>query len=132
MRKTFFYTACLLAYCVLLSYSAFGQNTIGIPMIVNYPSQVYNAGSQNWGITQDKNGILYFANNEGLLTFDGSFWRKFQLPNKTKVRSVAIDKSGRVYVGGQSEIGYFSPNAKGELVYTSLMPLVGEKGKDFT
>jgi len=108
------------------------QNTIGIPAIVNYSKQTYNAGSQNWGIAQDKNGIVYFANNDGLLTFDGNFWRKYLLPNKTKVRSIAIDKDNRIYIGGQSEIGYFSANEKGALSYTSLMPLIGERGKDFT
>ncbi len=107
------------------------QNTIGIPSIVNYTKQAYNAGSQNWGIAQDKKGILYFANSQGLLTFDGSFWRKYLLPNNTIVRSVAIDND-RIYVGGQSEFGYFKANEKGALVYTSLMPLLNEKEKDFT
>lgn len=113
-------------------FAAYGQNTIGIPMIVNYSNQVYNAGSQNWGIAQDKKGIVYFANNEGLLTFDGSFWRKYALPNKTKARSLVIAKDGRVYVGGQSELGYFSADTKGKLVYTSLISLIPEKEKDFT
>src|SRR6476646_422722 len=102
---------------------ASAQNTIGIPVIVNYPKQVYNAGSQNWGIAQGKNGIIYFANNDGLLTFDGNFWRKYLLPNQTRVRSIAIDKDDRIYVGGQAEIGYFFPDGKGSLSYTSLMPL---------
>ena len=111
---------------------ASAQNTIGIPVIVNYPKQVYNAGSQNWGIAQDKNGIIYFANNDGLLTFDGNFWRKYLLPNQTRVRSIAIDKDDRIYVGGQAEIGYFFPDGKGSLSYTSLMPLVAAAGRDFT
>lgn len=108
------------------------QNTIGIPAIVNYPKQVYNAGSQNWGIAQDKNGILYFANNQGLLSFDGTFWRKYPIPNKTIVRSVAIDENNRIYIGGQSEFGYFYPSANGELTYVSLMPLLKGKERDFT
>jgi hypothetical protein len=83
------------------------------------------------GYAQDKNGIIYFANNDGLLTFDGNFWRRYSLPDKTKVRSIAIDKD-RIYVGGQSELGYFSANEKGALYYTSLMPRIEEKGKDFT
>jgi len=103
-----------------------------MPMVVNYPKLVYNAGSQNWGIAQDKNGIMYFANNDGLLSFDGNFWRKYFLPNKTKVRSIAIDVHNKIYVGGQSEFGYFSTDEKGNLNYTSLMPLVTSNGKDFT
>src|SRR5438128_950427 len=59
------------------------QNTIGIPGIVNYSKQAYNAGTQNWSIAQDKSGILYFGNSQGLLSFDGTFWRLYQLPNKT-------------------------------------------------
>lgn len=113
-------------------FDCYSQNTIGIPIVVNYPKQVYNAGSQNWGIAQDKNGIIYFANNDGLLSFDGNFWRRFYLPNKTKVRSIAIDKNNRIYVGGQSEIGYFSSDEKGALNYISLMPLLAQSGKDFT
>lgn len=122
----------LLVLLFSIAFAGHSQNTIGIPAIVNYSKQTYNAGSQNWGIAQDKNGIIYFANNDGLLTFDGNFWRKYFLPNKTKVRSIAIDKNKRIYVGGQSEIGFFCANEKGALYYTSLMPLLGEKGKDFT
>lgn len=122
----------MLLVLLLTVSTGYSQNTIGIPTIVNYSKQVYSAGSQNWGIAQDKNGILYFANNQGLLTFDGAFWRKYSLPNKTIVRSVAIGEDNRIYVGGQTEFGYFSPDKKGELFYTSLMPLVSEKGKDFT
>lgn len=117
---------------LLNALAGIAQNTIGIPSIINYPKQVYNAGSQNWGIAQDKKGVMYFANNDGLVTFNGNFWQLYTLPNKTKARSVAIGEDGRIYIGGQSEIGYFSANEKGALYYTSLMPLVPENGKDFT
>lgn len=122
----------LLLYFIGLScIAASGQNTIGIPNIVNYSKTVYKAGNQNWGIAQDPKGILYFANNDGLLSFDGSFWRIYPLPNKTIARSVAIGKDNRIYVGGQGEIGYFFPGAKGELVYTSLNKLLTKKDNDF-
>ena len=103
---------------------AYAQNTIGIPNITNFFKQDYKAGRQNWDIAQDSRGIMYFANNNGLLTFDGSFWRTYPIPNATIVRSIAIDKNDRIYVGGQQEIGYFTPNERGELVYTSLRPLI--------
>ena len=121
-----------ICFLLLLFSTGRAQNTIGIPVVINYTKQVYNAGSQNWGIAQGRNGILYFANNDGLLTFDGNFWRKYALPNKTKARSIAIDSNNRIYVGGQNEIGYFSADKKGTLRYTSLMPLVKGDGKDFT
>lgn len=117
---------------LLTSVHLLGQNTIGIPIIVNYAKQVYAAGSQNWNITQDRSGIMYFANNEGLLSFDGTFWRLYRLPNATIVRSVTVDTTvDRIYVGGQGEIGYFSPAADGELAYTSLNTLVPPRDNDF-
>ena len=52
---------------VITTKTANAQNTIGIPNIINYSKQDYHAGSQNWDIKQDSNGVTYFANNEGLL-----------------------------------------------------------------
>jgi ligand-binding sensor domain-containing protein len=107
------------------------QNTIGIPNIINYFKQDYNAGRQNWDIDQDSRGIMYFANNNGLLTFDGTFWRTYPIPNATIVRSLAIDKNDRIYVGCQQEFGYFYPNEHGELVYTSLRNLLRKEDNDY-
>ncbi|HSC38035.1 MAG TPA: two-component regulator propeller domain-containing protein, partial [Chitinophagaceae bacterium] len=121
----------LAASFVLLSCAAFSQNTIGIPTIINHTRQEYRAGSQNWDLKQDDKGILYFANNDGLLSYDGNFWRLYPLPNKVIARSLAIAPDGRIYVGGQEEFGYFSPGPNGELVYTSLKPLIPAKEYDF-
>lgn len=107
------------------------QNTIALPEITNYSRQVYNAGTQNWNIKQDENGIIYCANNEGLLSFDGSHWKKYVLPNETIIRSIYIAPGGRVYVGAQGDIGYFSPTLNGQLKYTSLVDLIPEKERDF-
>lgn len=115
----------------IFPFPAHSQNTIGIPTIVNYNRQVYNAGRQNWNVIQDSSGILYFANNTGLLSFDGTFWRTYPLPNETIVRSLALGKQNRIYIGGQEEFGYFSPSDNGELVYTSLKKLLAKKDYDF-
>jgi hypothetical protein len=100
------------------------QNTIGIPNIINYTKQVYSAGSQNWNIAQGKNGIMYFTNNDGLLSFDGTFWRLYKLPNKTIARSVAVHNDKQDLCRRTREIGYFFPDANGELEYTSLNKLI--------
>ena len=109
-------------FIILLSEIAnfsFGQNTIGLPQIINYSKDDYHGGSQTWNISQDSTGKMYFANNEGLISFDGNYWKIYPLPNKTIVRSLSID-ANRIYVGGQDEIGYFSADSKGILNYTSL------------
>jgi len=108
------------------------QNTIALPEITNYPKQLYNGGTQNWEIEQDKQGIIYFANNEGLLSFDGTYWKLYPLPNKTNVRSLEIGEDGKIYVGGQDEIGYFLPDKTGTLVYTSLKNFIPPADRSFT
>ncbi|MBU7578657.1 MAG: hypothetical protein KAF40_11400 [Flavihumibacter sp.] len=66
---------------------AWSQNTIGLPRIINYTKTDFRGGAQTWDIRQDSAGRIYFANNEGLLTFDGRFWKDYALPNKTMLRS---------------------------------------------
>lgn len=107
------------------------QNQIGTPQIINYSNLQYKAGTQNWDSGQDRNGIMYFGNNEGLLSFNGGFWKLYPLPNKTVVRSLEIDDNGRIYVGGQDEVGYFFPDFKGTLVYHSLKELLPEEQRQF-
>ena len=116
---------------LLLPIFSKAQNTIGLPDVTNYTKQAYSAGLQNWDIKQDKNGIIYSANNEGLLSFDGKSWTLYPLPNKTIVRSVEIGFDNRIYVGGQDELGYFSPLSNGQLEYHSLTTLISLKDKTF-
>ena len=66
------------------------QNTIGLPLVINYSKTDFHGGAQTWDIKQDGNGIMYFANNEGLISFDGTYWKIYPLPNRTILRSMAI------------------------------------------
>ena len=126
MRRALLYI-CLL--CCFVHYKSRGQ--IATPQIINYNNDRYKAGIQNWDVAQDKNGILYFGNNEGLLTFNGKFWNLIRLPNLTSVRSVEIDSKNRIFVGGQDEAGYFFPGKNGILEYHSIVPLIPEKYRKF-
>lgn len=115
----------------LLSAAAQAQNTLGTPFVVNYHKALFNGGSRTWDIKQDNKGIMYFANDEGLVTFNGSFWKLFPLPNKTVLRSIYIDSNERVYAGGQDEIGYFEAGSNNTLRYTSLKNLIPRQYQDF-
>lgn len=116
---------------VLVPLSSFPQNQIGTPQIINYSNLSYKGGTQNWDTAQDKFGVMYFGNNEGLLSFNGKFWNLYPLPNKTVVRSVEIDPNGRIYVGGQDEVGYFFPGNNGKLRYHSLKQLIPKRDRQF-
>lgn len=111
--------------------SGISQNVIGVPSIINYTKENYGAGNQNWDITQDKRGIMYFANNDGMLTFDGVYWQLYRLPNGTGLHSVIVAKDGKIYVGGQGEIGYFKADENGRLHYFSLNKLLSAGDNNF-
>lgn len=90
-----------------------------LPPIVNYTPITYGAGNQNWMIGQDQNQFLYFANNDGLLEFNGSYWKLYPSPNETILRSVKVI-GDRIYTGSYMEFGYWNRKSNGLLQYHSL------------
>ena len=70
---------------ILLLNLIFSQNTyadiVKYPTfdITNYPSEVHGGIQATWGITQSKNGKLYFSNTFGVLIFDGMSWKNLNL-----------------------------------------------------
>jgi ligand-binding sensor domain-containing protein len=121
------------AFAFLAASGVRSQSTIGLPAIRNYTSAESHAGVGTWDIAQDSLGRLYFANDGGLLTYDGAHWQHYALPNRAAIRSLAIDEAGRVYVGGADEIGFFSPGQGGVLRYHSLkekLPAVAQQFAD--
>ena len=120
--------------CIPIFFAAFAvcqSSNIGLPFINSYPKKTYNAGTQNWDIAQDARGVVYFANNEGMLQYNGKKWKCYPLPNKTIVRSLAIAESGIIYAGGQNELGYFVPDQHGDWTFHSLRELIPENDRDF-
>jgi len=98
--------------------------SIGVPYVQNYTKAIYQSGNQNWSVTRDEHGIMYFGNSEGMLTFDGKYWQSYPMPNGLIVRSVAADGKGKVYSGGFGEFGFWENNKSGTLQYHSLTSLV--------
>jgi ligand-binding sensor domain-containing protein/DNA-binding CsgD family transcriptional regulator len=111
---------------------AFPQTYIGERETVNFEKKQYNAGTQNWKIKQDAQGRIYFANNEGVLVFDGAYWQLYPLPNKTIVRSIEFGRDKKLYAGGQDELGYFAPDKNGMLAFTSLKNLLPKADQNFS
>ncbi len=90
------------------------------PFVKNFTKAQYGGANQNWSITEDRDGILYFGNTYGLLEFNGAEWHLHTHPEITIVRSVFADSDGKVYTGSYEEFGYWKRNSYGELYYTSL------------
>lgn len=113
------------AHIILLifSISCFAQE---LPPIVNYNTATYGAGNQNWMISQDKNNFIFFANNEGLLEFNGSNWELYPSPNETIIRSIKVI-GDKIFTGCYMEFGYWNRKSDGKLTYNSLSQKIKNK-----
>ncbi|MDP8240139.1 MAG: triple tyrosine motif-containing protein [Candidatus Hatepunaea meridiana] len=117
----------LLLLIISISSFAVQENDSTASYIRNYTPQEYDAGRQNWAIIQDKREIMYFGNSDGVLEFDGTSWRLIPLPDGSGAYSLAINQEGRIYVGGQGELGYLASGERGIMYYTSLREKIPEE-----
>ncbi|AKS43094.1 response regulator [Wenzhouxiangella marina] len=97
----------------------------------NHSPRDYGSQPQNWAVVSDPRGVMYFGNTSGPLEFDGERWRQLFTEQRTGVRSMALGEDGRVYIGGQGEIGYLAPDSTGQMAFVSLNPLIPEAERDF-
>lgn len=100
-----------------------------LPPIIKFSKNEYQAGIQNWMIAQDANGFMYFANNEGLLEFNGSNWTLYPTNNETIMRSVHCIND-KIYSGAYMEFGFWERNSNGLLKYNSLSESIKNKIQD--
>ena len=77
-------------------------------------------------ISQDENNYMFFANNDGLLEFNGSSWQLYPSLNETIVRSVKVIGS-KIYTGCYMEFGFWTRQTNGKLKYTSLSKRIKDK-----
>jgi len=113
--------ALFITFLACLSFLTKAQvKTIGSPNIQNYPKSVYEAGTQNWGVSQDKNGFLYFANNDGVLRFDGLHWNLIKITQTSPVRSIFTDRNNRIYAGFLNDFGILQQNKSGNLYFPDI------------
>ncbi|NBB73105.1 MAG: hypothetical protein GVY35_05425, partial [Bacteroidetes bacterium] len=112
----------------------------GRPWIENYDAEAYGsrrgtvqvAHSQNWSVVQDTSGLLYVANSEGLLAYDGVRWSAIPVGasaatgrRSQSVYSVARlprghPAAGRILVGAEGTFGVLRPDTLGRMAYDPL------------
>ena len=109
-------------------FPAFSQNSkidpgkeTGFYFNRHYSPKEYGAFPQNWAALQNAQGVMVFANGDGILKYDGVAWEFHSLPNLSVVRSLAMDENGRVYVGAYNELGYLTADKQGNHEYVSLL-----------
>lgn len=99
------------------------MNIIGLPEITNFSSQDYRAHQQNHVGIQLENGVLAFANQNGLLLYDGRQWQLHDELRDHNIQSL-IEHNGRIYVGGINSFGFYEPDVESEVRYVDLSEYV--------
>lgn len=122
------YLICLM-FCVLSPQDSKAQvSEIGVPYIQNYSPREYGYESQNYSIVQDKRGIIYIGNLNGIIEYDGLQWRLIKVSGAPRL---VVNEQGIIFAGGYSEFGFLEPNSSGDLVFTSLIGFLNQKDRNF-
>lgn len=83
----------------------------GQPEIANFRPRDYQAAPVNAAIAQDSLGLVYVANDAGVLVFDGVQWQRIALPGSGPATSIC-SANGKIFVGGNNELGYLAPDER--------------------
>ena len=119
-KQAVFYSSVLLFIGFVQSAGFAQSRVLGLPFTYHIDATEYSAGMLNLDIQQDSRGFMYFANNFGLLEFDGANWRSYPVKDGSKLRSIAITDDGNIYIAAQGEFGYFVPDSINTLQYITL------------
>lgn len=121
----------LLGFFIFLVFFINAQSQFGYPFIYNYYQSQYNAHFQNWQAWQSDNGMMFFCNNDGIMTFDGSFWQLYPLPDSRVPRCITKANDGTIYVGGDGFFGKISLDSNRNIKIVPLPKMISPDFKDF-
>ena len=133
IQQELIYPTCIffiICFFTITSVTVNGQS-LGLPFSYHISPAEYGAGMLNTEIDQGSRGFMYFANNFGLIEFDGSEWNVLSVKQGSKVRSLKVSSSNIIYVAAQGEFGYFQQAPKGDLEYISLSKDLPKEHKQF-
>ncbi len=107
-----------------------GASEVGMPLIRNYTSDDFGFARGFRSAVQDRRGVMYFAAGQ-LTEYDGVTWRQLGLPDGRGTNTVAIDGTGKIWIGGVESFGYLEPDATGTMQAISLLKKVPPADRDF-
>src|ERR1700722_12369850 len=105
---------------------------VGVPVLQSHTFKEYHDFGQIWTSAQDRSGVMYFGVSGGnILEYDGVTWRRI-FTTTSVIRSLVLDDSGRIWVGGSGNFGYLAPDPAGNLQFVSLRDRIPASNRGFT
>ncbi|MCB9198799.1 MAG: SpoIIE family protein phosphatase [Flavobacteriales bacterium] len=95
-------------------------------LVKNYSSKDHGGNAQIFDVKQDGRGVMYFANQKGVLEYDGIQWSTIFIgEEERKVISLGNDAKGRILVGAVGDFGYIDSDSVGRSFFSSLLASSG-------
>ena len=95
----------------------------GRPVFRDFRPTEYLGHPQVFAVLQGPNGFIYFGSQEGIIEFDGARWTHYPMPS-AHVYEVGQTTEGKIWGGGNDELGFFTQKADGEWGYHSILALL--------
>jgi len=93
----------------------------GYPVVRHYRSFEYGQNPSNLDIVMSNEGLLYVANQDGLIEFDGVSWRFLPLPNRSTPTRIALSPDGALLVGAREDVGVLRSDSLYRPTFQSLL-----------
>ena len=88
--------------------------------VVRYEPEQHGGHRQSWDVAQAPSGLVYVANSDGVLEYDGAAWRLIDVPG-FRARAVTVGPGGVVHVGGEGTAGVLAPDPTGRMAYQEVV-----------
>jgi serine phosphatase RsbU (regulator of sigma subunit)/ligand-binding sensor domain-containing protein len=128
MRLSLHLMSKLIAFFVLLCLSQFYLTQVtnyGSLPYRNYTQKDYQANPQIFDIAQDSRGLIYFANQRGILEYDGVSWRTIPTRHIEEARCLEFVQDGTMVVGTTAGFGVVKKDNQNRLMFESLSKKLG-------
>ena len=108
------------ALCLAASVAAAPAAELGRLPIANFGPDEYGGAQQNWDVAVDRRGVVWVANSDSLLEYDGAGWRAMDNSQGRRFWSLDVSSDGTIWVGASGEFGYLEADASGRHRFVSL------------
>jgi signal transduction histidine kinase/CheY-like chemotaxis protein len=99
----------------------------GFPLVHRITAATYGYHPANRQVVVAPNGLVYAANEEGLLEYDGTTWRLIPLPGRRTPLQLAFSRTGQLMVGATADFGHVVPDSLYRPTFRSLLPADSEE-----
>ncbi|RLD63695.1 MAG: hypothetical protein DRI84_09365 [Bacteroidetes bacterium] len=134
LRKLLHYFLILLFFSSSLLKAQERENPFWSKYVSNYSENEYgkDLNAQNWSVTQDTDGFMYFGNSYSVLKFDGIHWSSIPISQKSGYVVSLLSIDGLIYWGYNGDFGVIETSDNGAQISRSFLDNVPELDRYFS